>query len=55
MAVQRSVNRFWSAINGDPGIDYVPIIEMLIDRGAVIPPGALDWLADQESGSALNI
>ena len=24
----------WSVMNGDPGIDYVPIIEMLLDAGA---------------------
>jgi ankyrin repeat protein len=35
----------WSAINGDPGIDYVPIIEMLLDAGAEIPPGSLAWAA----------
>jgi hypothetical protein len=39
----------WSAIEGDPGIDYVPIIEMFIDRGAVIPTGAFEWPAEQES------
>jgi ankyrin repeat protein len=35
----------WSAIHGDPGIDYVPIIETLLDRGAEIPPEALDLVA----------
>ena len=35
----------WSAVNGDPGIDYVPIIETLLDRGAKIPPGSLDLVA----------
>lgn len=39
----------WSAINGDPGIDYVPILETLIQAGAEIPPGSLSWLA-QEGG-----
>jgi len=34
----------WSAINGDPGIDYVPIIKRLIDAGAEIPKGSLSWL-----------
>jgi len=26
----------WSVMNGDPGIDYAPIIEMLLDAGAKI-------------------
>ena len=34
----------WSAINGDPGIDYVPIIKRLIEAGAEIPKGSLSWL-----------
>ena len=34
----------WSAINGDPGIDYVPIIETLLDAGAEISSGSLGWL-----------
>jgi hypothetical protein len=34
----------WSAINGDPGIDYVPIIQTLIEAGAEIPKGSLSWL-----------
>ncbi len=37
----------WSALNGDPGIDYVPIIEALLDRGAEIPPGSLGWVASK--------
>jgi ankyrin repeat protein len=41
----------WSAFNGDSGIDYVPVIEMLIDAGAKVEPGSLAWLAPQ-SGSA---
>ncbi len=34
----------WSAINGDPGIDYIPIIQTLIEAGAEIPKGSLSWL-----------
>ena len=34
----------WSAINGDPGTDYVPIIQTLIEAGAEIPKGSLSWL-----------
>ena len=26
----------WSVMNGDPGIDYVPVIEMLLDAGAKV-------------------
>lgn len=42
----------WSVVNADPGVDYVPIIETLIDAGAEIEPGALNWLARQEGRSA---
>lgn len=41
----------WSAINGDAGSDYVPIIETLIDAGAEIEKGSLAWLARQGGGS----
>ncbi len=41
----------WSVINGDPTIDFVPVIEMLLGAGAKIEPGSLTWLAEQ-SGSA---
>jgi ankyrin repeat protein len=37
----------WSAMNGDPAIDYLPVIEALIDAGAKIEPGTLGWLAQQ--------
>jgi ankyrin repeat protein len=26
----------WSVMNGDPGVDYVPVIEMLLDAGAKV-------------------
>jgi hypothetical protein len=42
----------WSAINGNGGRDYVPIIEMLIDAGATIAEGSLTWLARQAGGSS---
>ena len=42
----------WCVINGDPQIDYAPIIETLISAGAKIEPGSLTWLARQEGGSS---
>jgi hypothetical protein len=42
----------WSAINGDPDIDYVPVIEMLIRAGAQIQDGSLAWLARQVGRSS---
>jgi ankyrin repeat protein len=42
----------WSAINGDPHIDYVRTIETLLDAGARIEDGSLAWLAEQEGPSA---
>lgn len=41
----------WSAVNGDPGIDYVRTIEMLLEAGAKIEDGSLAWLAKQAGGS----
>ncbi len=41
----------WSVINADPKIDYVPVVEMLIEAGAKVQPGSLTWLA-QERGPA---
>jgi ankyrin repeat protein len=41
----------WSALNGDPGIDYVEIIDTLIAAGAKIEPGSLAWL-EQQRGPA---
>jgi ankyrin repeat protein len=34
----------WSFLNGDPEVDYVPIIETLLAAGARIEPGSLQWL-----------
>ena len=42
----------WSAMNSDPQIDYVPMIEALINAGAKIGDGALAWIAREEGGSA---
>jgi hypothetical protein len=42
----------WSAMNGDLGIDHVPVIELLIGAGAKIEEGSLAWLAKQ-NGSAV--
>lgn len=44
----------WSAVNGDSRIDYVRTIEMLLDAGARIEEGSLDWLAKQKGGSAIE-
>jgi len=43
----------WSVVNGDPAIDFVPVIEMLLGAGAKIEPGSLTWLAEQ-GGSAVK-
>jgi hypothetical protein len=42
----------WCVINGDPQVDYVPVIETLVAAGAKIEPGSLTWLARQEGGSS---
>jgi ankyrin repeat protein len=42
----------WSAVHGGARMDYVPIIEILIDAGAKIEPGSLAWLAQQKGRSA---
>jgi ankyrin repeat protein len=42
----------WSAVNSNDSIDYVPIIETLIDAGAKIEDGSLAWLAEQTADSA---
>ncbi len=42
----------WSAINGDPDIEYVPMIEMLIRAGATITEGSLAWLTRPGGRSA---
>jgi ankyrin repeat protein len=42
----------WSFSNSDPGIDYVPIIERLLNAGAEIEPGSLAWLARQDGRSS---
>jgi ankyrin repeat protein len=42
----------WSGLNGESAIDYVPIIETLLNAGAQIKDGSLAWLEKQESGSA---
>ena len=42
----------WSAFNSEDGIDYIPVIEGLLDEGAVIEDGALAWVERQERGPA---
>ena len=41
----------WSAMHGGAGVDYVPIIETLIEAGVEIAPGWLSWL-EREGGSS---
>jgi ankyrin repeat protein len=45
----------WSAMNGDSGIDYIPVIEMLIAAGAKVEPGSLAWLAQQRGASSTKV
>jgi hypothetical protein len=42
----------WSAVHADGGIDYLPVIEMLLEAGARIEDGSLSWLAQQKGGSS---
>jgi len=44
----------WSAMNGEPGIDYFSVIEMLIEAGAKIEAGSLEWLAKQKGSSSVK-
>ncbi|MVM29056.1 ankyrin repeat domain-containing protein [Spirosoma sp. HMF4905] len=39
----------WCVVNGNPDLDYVPIVEVLLNAGALIEPGTLDWLAQQDT------
>jgi ankyrin repeat protein len=43
---------FWCVSNGNPAIDYVPIIATLLDAGATIEPGAITWLKQQHEFAA---
>jgi ankyrin repeat protein len=45
----------WSAFNGESGIDYVSVIEMLIDAGAKVEPGSLAWLAKQTGSASTKV
>jgi ankyrin repeat protein len=45
----------WSAFNGDSGIDYLPVIEILIDAGAKVDPGSLAWLAKQAGSESMKV
>jgi Ankyrin repeats (3 copies)/Ankyrin repeat len=42
----------WSALNGDAGIDYVGVIELLLKSGAKVEEGTLPWLARQKPESS---
>lgn len=37
----------WCLVNGNPELDYTPIIDALLSAGATIEPGTLNWLAQQ--------
>lgn len=39
----------WSATHGDPRIDYVAILDALINSGSELEEGTLQWLARQKS------
>ena len=41
-------NVLWGAIHHDPNVDYVPIVEMLINAGAKVPPEFLTWWRAQD-------
>jgi ankyrin repeat protein len=34
----------WSFLNGDTDVDYVPLLETLLDAGAKIEAGSLQWI-----------
>ena len=44
----------WSAIHGDSRIDYVPVIELLLNSGAKIEEGTITWLTQQKMDSRLQ-
>jgi ankyrin repeat protein len=44
----------WSSVYGDAGVDYVPIVELLIAAGAEVEEGSLEWLAAQKGGDAAS-
>ena len=44
----------WSAMNDEAGVDYFPVIEMLIEAGAKIEAGLLEWLAKQNGSSSVK-
>ncbi len=38
----------WCLVNNDRGTDYIPIIELLLEAGAQIEPGTIEWVERQE-------
>jgi ankyrin repeat protein len=40
-------NTLWGAVNGDPRVDYTPVVEFLIQAGAKVASGYLPWWAEQ--------
>jgi ankyrin repeat protein len=44
----------WSAVNSGAAVDYVRIIEVLLDAGAEVEPGSLTWLARADGPSAVK-
>jgi hypothetical protein len=41
----------WSALNGDPNIDYVAVLKLLLNSGAQIEEGTIEWLVQQKPES----
>ena len=41
-------NVLWGAVHHNPNVDYTPVVETLIDAGATVEDGVLDWWNQQE-------
>jgi len=40
-------NTLWGAVNGDPNVDFAPVVEFLIHSGAKVASGYLPWWSEQ--------
>jgi len=40
-------NTLWGAVNGDPTVDFAPVVEFLIHAGAKVASGYLPWWSEQ--------
>jgi hypothetical protein len=40
-------NTLWGAVNGDPRVDYTPVVETLLRAGAKVESGYLPWWEEQ--------